>query len=326
MKRFMSSQDSIQINRLSIAVSTVSFSSNADLMGELARDKHFDIHANPHGRRLDPVEFQSLLRGCEGAIVGLDQVNADLLENCPDLRVVSKYGVGLDNIDFEACRKHGVEVYSTQGINKTSVAEQTLGFMLMLCRNLSRSGWNLKHGKWIKEGGIQLSGKSVGIIGVGNIGKELIRLLKPFQCRILVNDILDQNSYYQSTGVEEVGKQQLFEEADLVTLHVPLTSDTANLVNKEVFETMKSSAFLINTARGGIVEESDLKWALENAQIGGAALDVFEIEPPEDRELIEHENFLCTPHIGGNAKEAVAAMGFAAIENLRNFFSSKGSL
>ena len=310
--------------RIKIAVTTVSFSKNQILIQKLRDGGRYEVRKNPFGKRLGKEELIELLQGCQGAIIGLDQVDESLLKHCPDLRVVSKYGVGLDNIDFEACSKFGVEVFSTQGVNRRSVAEQTLGFMLMLCRNLSRSCWNLKHGIWNKKGGVQLSSKTVGIIGVGNIGKEVIQLLAPFECRVLVNDIVDQHAYYQSVGVEEGSKERIFKEADIITLHVPLTDLTREMIDLSVLKSMKPQAFLINTARGNLIVEEDLKEALKSMEIAGAALDVFAVEPPVDQELIQLDNFLCTPHIGGNAREAVEAMGFAAIANLDQYFLRRG--
>jgi phosphoglycerate dehydrogenase-like enzyme len=143
--------------------------------------------------------------------------------------------------------------------------------------------------------------------------------LKPFDCKILVNDIIDIGDYAHEHNLEVVEKNVLFQQADLISFHTPLNESTKNLVNKSSILTMKSSVILINTARGGIINEQDLKWALQNNKIGGAALDVFEIEPPEDKELIEFPNLIATPHIAGNSYEAVIEMGLAAINHIINF-------
>jgi D-3-phosphoglycerate dehydrogenase len=173
---------------------------------------------------------------------------------------------------------------------------------------------------WNKNGGFQLTGKTIGIIGVGNIGKELIEILKPFNCNFLLNDVLDI-TILNYKNVLIVEKNRIYNEADFISIHTPLTKETENLINLEVLTKMKSTSFLINTARGGIVNEKDLKYALKNGFIAGAALDVYDIEPPNDLELLNLPNLICTPHTGGNAQEAVLAMGLSAIHHLIEYKS-----
>ena len=168
---------------------------------------------------------------------------------------------------------------------------------------------------------MQLSGKKIGIIGVGNIGKDLISLLKPFNCEILVNDIVDQKKYYEENKLLEVSKEFIFKNADFITVHVPLDKTTKNIINKKSLSTMKSSSFVINTARAGIINQEDLKWALQNEIIAGAAMDVYDNEPPVDDDLLLFPNLINTPHIGGNSKEAVEAMGISAINNILNWIN-----
>ena len=299
-----------------VAVTTVSFSNNEELIKKLRSHENLEVVLNPHGRRLTPGELVELLQPCAGAIVGLDKIHSEVLKQVPNLQVISKYGVGLDNINFEDCEKHDVKVVHTQGVNKRSVAEMTLGFMLMLGRNLYATSNLHKRGKWQKSGGIQLSEKTVGIIGFGNIGQEVAALLKPFGCKLLVNDIADKSQEIKEHGAVSASKEEIFAQADFVTLHTPLTDQTENLINSKVLEKLKNEAFVINTARGGVVNEEDLKIALITGEIAGAALDAYVVEPPKDQELVSLPNLVCTPHIGGNAREAVQAMGEAAILNL----------
>jgi D-3-phosphoglycerate dehydrogenase len=188
--------------------------------------------------------------------------------------------------------------------------------MLSLFRNIYITSNLLKSSVWKKSGGTQLSEKTVGIIGVGNIGKDLIELLRPFGCKILVNDIIDQEEYYKIAGVINASKEEIYVNTDVITVHTPLDEITKNMIDRAAFSLMKPSAFVINSARSGIINEEDLKWALQNGIIAGAALDVYTTEPPQDSELIALQNLITTPHIGGNASEAVEAMGVAAIENI----------
>ena len=217
----------------------------------------------------------------------------------------------------------GVKVLHTKGVNKRSVSEMALGFMLSLNRNLYVTSNQLKSGVWNKSGGNQLTNKTVGIIGVGNIGKDLIELLKPFDCKILVNDIIDQNSYYSDNNLTEVSKDELFQKSDIITVHTPLTYETKYLINEMALMKMKPNAIVINTARGGIVKQDDIREALKEGIIAGAAMDAYEEEPPKDYSLLSIPNFMNTPHIGGNAQEAVIAMGESAINNLLEYYRKR---
>lgn len=299
-----------------IAVTSPSFSSNKTLQQEIY--KYFPkAKLNLDGKRFNKKDLIEYIKDADAIIVGLEPIDKEVLEQCPNLKIVSKYGVGLNNIDLEACKKRDITIGWTGGVNKLSVAEMTLGYMLMLCRNLFITSNELKNGIWNKSGGFQLSEKRIGIIGVGYIGKELIRLLKPFNCEILVNDIINQEQYYKENNLKEVSKEEIFKTCDIVTIHTPFDSTTDNLINKKVFETMKNGSFIINSARGGIINEDDLKYALLNNIIAGAAIDAYVEEPPSDKELLSLPNLICTPHIGGNSREAVEAMGLSAIENLK---------
>jgi phosphoglycerate dehydrogenase-like enzyme len=304
---------------MKISVSTVAFSSNKILVAELKKN-FIKVNINEKGIRIPEEELPNFYKDAEGIIVGLEKITPQLLDQLPKLKIIAKYGVGLDNIDIEACNKRNIQIGWAGGVNKRSVAEMALGFMLALTRNLYVTSNQLKNSIWNKNGGFQLTGKTIGIIGVGNIGKELIEILKPFNCNFLLNDVLDINilNYKNALIVE---KNRIYNEADFISIHTPLTKETENLINLEVLKKMKSTSFLINTARGGIVNEKDLKYALKNGFIAGAALDVYDIEPPNDLELLNLPNLICTPHTGGNAQEAVLAMGLSAIHHLIEYKS-----
>lgn len=304
---------------MNIVVTSPSFSSNKLLQEEIY--KYFpNAKLNLDGKRFNKEDLIEYIKDADAVIVGLEPINKEVLDKCPKLKIVSKYGVGLNNIDLEACKKRKIAIGWTGGVNKLSVAEMALGYMLMLCRNLFVTSNELKNGIWNKAGGFQLSGKKVGIIGVGYIGKEVIRLLKPFNCEIYVNDIINQDEYYKENSLIETSKEEIFKTCDIVTIHTPYDDTTKEIVNLEVFKIMKKSSFIINSARGGIINENDLKYALQNNLISGAAIDAYMEEPPTDKELLTLENLICTPHIGGNSKEAVEAMGMSAIKHLVEYF------
>lgn len=303
---------------MKIAVSVKTFSKNQVLVNELlefypgSKVNHDNIH-------LKGTELVDFIQGYEGIIIGLENIDERILQSCPALKVISKYGVGLDNIDFNACDKYGIPVLFEKGVNKTSVAELTLGFFLALGRNIHSTCCELKTQVWNKSGGVDLSHKTIGIVGVGNIGKEVIRLIKPFNCKILVNDIIDQTDYYKIKDVEEVSKEELLRNSDFISIHTPLNPEMYHFICKSTLSLMKPGSFLINTARGAIINSSDLKWALESKIIKGAALDVYEQEPPLNFDLISMPNVICTPHIGGGSEEAVLAMGRSSISLLRRY-------
>jgi len=311
------------ISEKKIAVTTVAFSKDQELVNTLKSYGFKTVKTNTQGKRFTKDELIDFLSDVDGAIVGLDKIDESVLKHTKNLQVISKYGVGLDNINFQDCEEFNVSIVHTQGINKRSVSEQALGCMLMLSRNLYITANDLKRGFWNKSGGTQVSGKTIGIIGVGNIGKDLVELLKPFNCKILVNDIIDQSDYYNKNGLIETTKEEIFKNADIISIHTPLTEELKGFINKKTLSMMKPTTILINTARGGLVVQDDLKWALKNKIIAGAAIDAYEVEPPTDQEFIEIPNLIATPHIGGNAKEAVKAMGITAIENLVNYFQKE---
>ena len=298
-----------------VKVTSPSFSQHPVLRAELSA--HFPGAVfNEAGQRLSGAELAAFLSGADGAVIGLERVDEDLLALNPRLRIVAKYGVGLDSIDLDACRRRSVAIGWTGGVNRRAVSEQTLCFMLGLCRNIFAVSTLLREGVWEKNGGAQLSGKTVGIIGYGNIGQDLACLLAPFGCRILVNDIRP----IEAEGIEMVDKDSLYSQSDIVTLHVPLTGSTRGMIGEAALARMKPAALLINTSRGEVVDQSALKRALKMGSIGGAALDVFETEPPTDLEFLALPNLVATAHIGGNAAEAVLAMGRSAIAHLHAFF------
>jgi len=306
-----------------IKVVSRSFSSHPILRRELLELFPSAI-LNDKGANFEGAALVDFLKECDGAIVSLEPVDDTLLAQLPELRIIAKYGVGIDNLDVDAMARRDVALGWTGGLNKRGVAEMTLGFMLGLCRNLFFAHRDLRENNdWTKRGGFQLTGRTVGIIGVGFVGRDLIELLKPFNCRILVNDVVEQTAYYEANGLIEASKDRIYAEADIVTVHTPLDSKTRGMIDIDVFRKMKRSAYLINAARGPIVVQSDLKRALTEGMIAGAALDVFEIEPCDDPKFMALPNLYCTPHTGGSADESILAMGRSAIAHLASFFKDR---
>lgn len=298
-----------------VAVTSRSFSRHPILRAELIA-RYPDVTFNDEGRALEDNSLISFLKGHERAITALERLDEKVLGALPELKVISKYGVGLDMIDLEAMARYGVKLGWTAGVNRRSVSELVIAFAIALLRYLPASNADMHAGVWRQHIGRQLSERTVGIVGCGHVGKDLAQLLRAFGCRVLAHDIQNFPEFYARHGVEPVGLDDLLRSADVVTLHLPLDSSTRGLLSAERLSLMRSDAVLINTARGGIVDESVLKDMLKTDRLAGAAFDVFATEPPEDAELLRLPNFLATPHIGGSAEEAILAMGRAAITGL----------
>ena len=305
-----------------IKVLSPSFSKCEVLRREL-ESKFPNVEFNLEGVSYSDQELVDYLMDADGAIAGLENMSESVLSNLPKLKIISKYGVGLDGVDIDYCSNNNVELGWTGGVNKRSAAELALCFMLGLSRNVFNTSYKLKiNNIWEKEGGFELTGKTVGIIGVGHVGKDLVKLLQPFNCKILVNDIVEQDQYYLENGLEKSGKDRIFKESDIITLHVPYTEETHYLINNLSLSKMKKTAFLVNISRGKVVDQQALKVALDKKIISGAGIDVFEQEPPDDIDFLSQERLACSPHIGGNSEEAVLSMGRSAIGHLEGFFFS----
>jgi len=303
-----------------IKVTSKSFSSHPVLREEITKVFPKTVF-NEKRQVFDENGLIQFFRNADGIVVGLEPITDHILAACPKLKIIAKYGVGLDNLDLNACKRREINVGWTGGVNRRGVAEMTLCFMIGLSRNVFFSERRLRHDSdWSKRGGRDLSGQTIGIIGVGNIGKEVIKMLQPFGCNILVNDIFDQSRYYQSAGVKEATKEKIFSTADIISIHTTLDESTKKMVNKEALTAMKKHSYLINVARGGIVDQQALKMALLEGKIAGAAVDVFDVEPSSDKEFVNLPNIYCTPHTAGSSEESVLAMGRSAIGHLVNYF------
>ena len=300
---------------MKVAVAARSFNRNPRLRAELLV-RYPDAAFSESAEVLDGDGLIEFLRGHDSVIVGLERIDERVLAAVPELRVISKYGVGLDGLDIEAIARRGVRLGWTPGVNRRSVAELTLAFALALFHRVPESDTSLRHGEWNKTVGRELTGKTIGIIGCGFVGQDLVRLLAPFQCRILVHDIRDYPEFFAAHHVAPVSLDELLTSADLVTLHVPLDASTRRMIGAAQLAKMRQGSLLINAARGGLIDEAALADALERGHLGGAACDVFETEPDASPRLLASPTFLGTAHIGGSAVEAQMAMGRAAIDGL----------
>ena len=298
-----------------VAVCSRSFSRNPVLRAELLQ-RYEQVTFNDAGAQLSGDKLVEFLKGHDKAITALEVIDASILARLPELKVIGKYGVGLDMIDLVAMRAYGKRLGWTGGVNRRSVSELVISFAIAMLRHVPAAHREVLAGAWRQHVGGYLSGRTIGIVGCGHVGKDLVVLLKPFECRILVHDILEFREFYAAHGIEPVALETLLHRSDIVTLHVPLTDSTRGMIDARRLAILRPTAVLINTARGELVDETALRRTLQEGRLAAAAFDVFATEPPTDRELLSLPNFLATPHIGGSAHEAILAMGRAAIRGL----------
>lgn len=271
--------------------------------------KNFNFVINDTGKQYDAKTFAKLASDVDGIIVSVDRIDKNLLENCHKLKAIVKFGTGLDNVDLISAKEKNISVSNTKGSNAQSVAELTLGLILASSRHIVSSSLQVKKGLWNKPTGIEVKDKTVGIIGFGTIGQKVAKLLSPFNVKVLVYDVYDVPkevlNQYSSTQVDF---NTVLQCSDIITIHVPLTPQTENLIGYQQICMMKSSSILVNMSRGGIVNENHLLMALKDKKIYSAASDVFSHEPPlaidVEQELLARDDFILTPHIGSRTVES----------------------
>lgn len=263
-----------------------------------------------------------LIGDAEAVIVGVDRVGRKVLERCPNLRVVAKHGVGVDNIDLEAAKEYGVVVANAPGTNTESVADMAFLLILSCARNLPTLLENVRKKTWGSSAlGVELEGKTLGIVGLGRIGKGVARRALGFGMEVVYYDPIVEDEAFRKVSLEE-----LFSISDFISLHAPLTSETRHLVNERLLSLMKREAFLINTARGELVDEEALFRFLKEGRIAGAGLDVLSFEPPFESPLLTLPNVLVTPHVAAHTKEANIKMGKIAALNVVRVLEGKEPL
>ena len=298
-----------------ILISTSTFGKYDKTLLGVFKEKEFEIALNPYGRELKESEIKELLNNVDGLIAGTEPLTRDVIYGAKNLKIISRCGIGIDNIDLEAVNKKGIRLYRTLDEPALAVAELTLGLILDSLRHISYLSNLVRSGGWEKKMGRLLTGKTVGIIGLGTIGKRLTTLLKPFNCEILASDHVPDIEFAKENKVDYVDLDELLRDSDIVTLHLPLDDNTKGFFNRSLFLQMNDSAIFINTSRGCIVDEDDLYEALEEGKIAHACLDVYRDEPYTGK-LKGLENVTLTCHVGSYAKEARAEMERRAVENL----------
>lgn len=268
-----------------------------------------------------PVTEETLveiIKDVDGLITGLEQITPRVFAAANRLKAVSAGGVGYDHINVEEANKRGIAVCICAGCNNYSVSELVFGMMVGLARNIYPADRALRQGEWMRYLGYDLWGKTLGIVGLGRVGKAVALLGRAFGMRLLANDIEWDITFANEHGISYVPFERILDEADFITMHVPLTPQTHNMIDENAIGRMKRTAYLINAARGPVVKESALVDALTQRRIAGAALDVFEVEPHPNNPYIGLDNVILTPHIGGSTQEAFDRAFYLALVNVSN--------
>ncbi len=296
-----------------ILVTARSFANTAGAHQDMLRENgcHLDLRAASHPYKAE--QLREMIAGYDGVILGLDACDASVIERADKLKVISRYGVGVDAVDLQAAARKNIIVTNTPGANMLGVSELTLGLLFALARQIPQVAAAAKAGAWMRPKGWELSGKTLGVIGFGAIGRDVGKKAAALGMKVITFDPFWKG---EMPGVESVALERLISEADVISLNCALTPDTANLINSERIAQMKDGAYIINTARGELVDEDALYNGLKTGKLGGAAIDAFRVEPPIGNPLLSLDNFIAIPHLGATTGESVERMAIMAAQNL----------
>jgi D-3-phosphoglycerate dehydrogenase len=303
---------------MKVFVSTHPFGSTSSLPMKLLKENNFEVRLNSLEHKMTSKELASEIKDSEILIAGTEKITEEVFQNAPNLKLISRVGIGLDGVDFELCKKYDVKVAYTPDAPTMAVAELCVGMILDLARQITATDKNIRLGVWKRHMGTLLYGKTVGIFGMGRIGKSLVHLLSSFNVKFLVHDTNPDIAFGRLYNVSFVSKEEILKNSDVVSVNIPLKKDTLNYITTKELSMIQPHAMLINTARGGIINENDLYIALKNKQMAGAAVDVFEEEPYKGS-LCELENCLLTCHMGASTVNSRTDMEVQAVEEAIRF-------
>ena len=315
----------VERERPTVAVASTSFSANQTLISELSAIG-VEVVRNAEGRRFKTEEaLAEFIGSAEYAVVGVEPVGEAVIAACPNLEMVAKYGVGLDNLNETALEAAGVKVGWTGGVNRRSVTELTLAFALGHLRNVWPSVSLMRQGQWEKVGGRELSHCTFGIVGLGHVGSDVARIVRTFGATVVYRDIVDRSVIAEELGLRSMEYEELLQEADVVSFHVPGTPLTKEMFGEVQIAHMKPSALVINTSRGSVIQFVETVDAVRGGRLSGFATDVFPNEPFDASAFAGDDRLYFTPHIGGSSCEAIMAVGRSAIHHLRRHLEGERS-
>jgi D-3-phosphoglycerate dehydrogenase len=278
---------------------------------------------NPLGKPLSEDELIPLLRDCDGYIAGLDFVTRKVIGSCEKLKVISRYGAGVDRVDLEAAGERNITVCNTPGANAQAVADLAIALALAAARKLPLLDRRTREGQWVRSTGVELYEKTMGILGLGAVGRGVARRAQGFSMKVLAYDPCIDARYAEENNITVSDFDALVESADVISLHLPLNDGTRHIISGEVMGRMKKGAILVNTARGGLIDEAAAFDLLKQGRLGGLGIDTYEEEPPKGSPLFTLDNVVLTPHTAAHTAEATANMAAMAVRNLIDVFSGK---
>jgi D-3-phosphoglycerate dehydrogenase len=296
------------------------------VIAEFSAGKDLRVVSVYSAMSMDRASLLKEIADTDGYLFGLESIDEELLRGARKLKVVCKHGVGVDNVDKAAAARHGITVTNCPGQNSNAVAELTLGLMIALAREIPQLDADMKRGICTSRSGTEISGKTLGIIGMGAIGKMLMRYAKAFGMKVLAYDVVRDERAVKEYGFEYTEIDRILREADYVSLHVPLTDSTRGMIDRAKLRMMKKTACIINAARGGVIVEDDLYDALTAGEIAGAAIDSFQDEPPTGSRLLTTRKIIALPHIGGATDEATFRTMNYSLSNIWNVLEGNAPL
>lgn len=289
---------------------------NREEVDTLLGSHDIDIVNNPYGRILTEQEMVEAVREVDGLIVGVDPVTKQVIDAAPHLKTIAKYGVGTDNIDVDYAHSLGIKVSITANANSNAVADYTFALLLDVARNVTHNNNRAKSGDWNKVTSLDVFGKKIGVIGLGAIGKGVVSRSKGFNMEVYGYDLYEDEAYNQLHDIKFTDIDTIIRECDFITLHLPLTESTKNLLNGENLKNAKNSLIIVNTARGGLIDEDVIFDLLSTGKIYGLGIDAFEIEPPESSPLLTLDNVVVGSHTAAGSEDATNTMTLMAVQNI----------
>ena len=276
---------------------------------------------NTTGKPLAEEDLIPLLKDCDGYIAGLDFVTKRVLDACPNLKIISRYGAGYDRVDISAAKEKGIVVTNTPGVNAQAVGELALGLILSIARNIPALNNQTRAGKWVRSTGMELKGKTLGIMGLGAIGKVVAQGAQGLGMTVIAYDPYINKTYCQEHHIESASLEAVIRRSNVISLHLPLLPETEHIINADTLSQMPEGTIIVNTSRGGIIDEVAAYNALKSGKLGGLGLDAFALEPPIGSPLLELEHVVVTPHTGAHTREATENMANTSVQNLIDVLS-----
>ena len=306
-----------------VLITTIPFGDPQPKPLEMLKNAGIEYTINPFKRKITEDDLKKIIPEYDGLIAGTEIISKEVIDLAEKLKIIARVGVGTDGVDLNYAKDKNIKVTYTPDAPGPAIAELTVGFMYSLLRSTHSSNIQIREGKWNRSIGRSFSDMTIGVIGAGRVGSKVIDLIDKIGCKnLIVSDVYHNESLREQYGFDWATKQEVFEQADIITFHVPLTADANGMVKKEQLLSMKADVLIINTARGGIIDENDLYDVMQTGHIGGVAIDVFEQEPYSGP-LINIDRCLLTPHIGSASRECRAKMELESVQEIIRFFSNQ---